>query len=336
MDALSEVLSLTRVRGTVVATVEAGEDWGVDIDHIPGAAFHAVIAGAAWLERDGQKPRRLMPGDLALLPTGPRHRLVSAPGQPCEPFDHLAARQALSTGGRLTIGQGETHTRILCGSYYQDAAAEAPLLSLLPSLIHLQADPARPTDHVLHLLGYEISTPRSGTATLRDRLLDVLLVHIIRAWLLTTETEPVPASWLSALRDPMIAEALTALHGDVARDWALADLADHLKVSRATLARRFRALVGQPPLAYLTNWRMELAAHRLSSTNDPIGPIARSVGYTSEYAFNRAFARLRGITPGRFRALALAHERQQEQDAPVPRDGASVERVEHVPGHRAW
>lgn len=313
VDALSEVLGLTQVKGTVAATVDAGKDWGVDIDHIPGAAFHAVIEGVAWLERDGQKPLRLIPGDLALLPTGPRHRLTSAPGQPCEPFDHLAARQALTTGGRLTIGEGETHTRVLCGSYYQDAAAQTPLLSLLPSLIHVQADPARPTDRILDLICHEISGSRSGTATVRDRLLDVLLVHIIRAWLLTTDAEPVPASWLSALRDPLVRDALAALHGDVAHDWTLASLADHLKVSRATLARRFRALVGQSPLAYLTGWRIELAAHRLSSTNDPIGPIARSVGYTSEYAFNRAFTRLRGISPGRFRALAQGRQQVLEE-----------------------
>jgi AraC-like DNA-binding protein len=115
-----------------------------------------------------------------------------------------------------------------------------------------------------------------------------------------------PASWLTALRDPLVSEALAALHGDVAREWTLADLAAQLAVSRATLARRFSALVGQAPLAYLTSWRMELAAFRLRSTSDPIGPVARSVGYSSEYAFNRAFTRVRGMPPGRFRVLAQA------------------------------
>lgn len=315
MDPLSEVLNLTRVRGTVAATVEAGDEWGVDIDHIPGAAFHAMVSGVAWLEMDGHPPRHLMPGDLLLLPHGPRHRLVSDLGNATEPFDHLAARQALTAGGRLSVGSGDTHTQILCGSYYQDAALNAQLLSLLPPLIHLHTDPSRPTDHVLHLLAHEISGTRSGTATVRDRLLDVLLVHVIRAWLVTTEPEPVAPSWLTALRDPLVRQALAALHADVARDWTLADLAARLAVSRATLARRFTALVGQAPLAYLTNWRMELAADRLKSTNEPIGPIARSVGYTSEYAFNRAFTRVRGMPPGRYRTLARAE--QDDADAPA-------------------
>jgi AraC-like DNA-binding protein len=304
MDPLSEVLSLTRVRGTIAATLEAGDRWGVDIDHVPGAAFHTMIGGVAWLEIDGLAPRHLMPGDLLLLPGGQRHRLVSEPGTATVPFDYLAADQALTTGGKITIGDGGTHTRILCGSYFQDATFNAQLLTLLPPVIHLRPDPTRPTDLVLQLLAHEIGGSRSGTATVRDRLLDVLLVHVIRAWLMTTETEPLPASWLTALRDPLVSKALAALHGDVARDWTLADLATALAVSRATLARRFSALVGQAPMEYLTNWRMALAAHRLKSTNDPIGPIARSVGYTSEYAFNRAFARVRGMPPGRFRTLA--------------------------------
>lgn len=321
-----------RVRGTVAATVEAGDEWGVDIDHVPGAAFHAMVRGVAWLDLDGHPPRHLMPGDLLLLPGGPRHRLVSEPGTATEPFDHLAARQALTAGGRLTIGHGGARTRILCGSYYQDAALNAQLLTLLPPLIHLHTDPNGPTDLVLNLLAHEISGgTRTGTATVRDRLLDVLLVHVIRAWLMTTETEPLPASWLTALRDPLVSEALAALHGDVARDWTLADLAAQLAVSRATLARRFSALVGQTPLAYLTNWRMELAAYRLKSTDEPIGPIARSVGYISEYAFNRAFVRVRGMPPGRFRTLAQAEESDSDfvpndssgdaEPAPVPRPG---------------
>jgi AraC-like DNA-binding protein len=306
VDPLSEVLNLTRVRGVVAGTVEGGDDWGVDNDPVPGAAFHAVVRGVAWLELDGGPPLHLMPGDLVLLPGGPHHRLVSKPGIAAEPFDQLAARQGMTLGGRLTLGHGGAHTRILCGLFYQDAALNAQLLTLLPPVIHLHPDPDRPTDHVLHLLAHEFSGTRSGTATVRDRLLDVLLVHIIRSWLMTNEIEPLPASWLTALRDPLVSEALAALHADAARDWTLADLAAQLAVSRATLSRRFSALVGQTPLAYLTNWRMELAAYCLRSTNEPIGPVARSVGYTSEYAFNRAFTRVRGMPPGRFRTLAQA------------------------------
>lgn len=286
---------------TVAATVYAGEGWGLDIANIPGAAFHAITAGTAWLDLDGHASRRLMPGDLVLLPGGARHQLRSDPGRPCEVFDHAAAQRALANDGRLDVGEGPVHTRILCASYRQDSTVTAPLLSLLPPLISLPADPERPTDHILRLLSHEIGRARPGGPTVLDRLLDVLLIHIIRSWLVDADTSRLPPSWLAALRDPVITAALTALHTDPARAWTLQSLARHLGISRATLSRRFPALVGEPPLAYLTRWRMELAARRLTATTGPIGPIARSVGYTSEYAFNRAFNRVHGITPGRYR-----------------------------------
>lgn len=307
MDPLSEVLALTQVRGTVAATLEAGGEWGVDIDHIPGA-FHAVLGGVAWLELDDQPPRQLVPGDLVLLPNGPHHHLAAAPGLSCEPFAQVAARQPVTALGTLSLGYGDVRTRILCGSYREDATLNASLLGLLPSVIHLHADPSRPTDHLLHLMAHESTGSRADSATVLDRLLDVLLVHVIRAWLTTAAIQPLSPSWLTALRDPLVADALAALHGDVARNWTLADLAAQLTVSRATLARRFRTWVGHPPLAYLTSWRMEIAAHQLLSTCDPISRIAHSVGYTSEYAFNRAFSRVRGVTPGRFRSLGQDHQ----------------------------
>ncbi|MQY03695.1 AraC family transcriptional regulator [Actinomadura macrotermitis] len=299
MDPLTDVLALAQVRGTVAATVHAGDGWGLDIADIPGAAFHVITAGTAWLHLDGHDSRRLMPGDLVLLPAGSRHRLAAAPGLPCEPFDHVAARQAMAAGGRITVGAGPARTRILCASYRHDTMLATPPFGLLPPLLHLPPDPDRPTEHLVRLLAHEIEAPRAGADTALDRLLDVLLIHIFRAW---AETAEPSASWLTALRDPVIAAALSALHADPARPWSLDVLARHVAVSRATLARRFPALVGETPLAYLTRWRMELAARRLRTTAEPIGPIARSVGYTSEYAFNRAFTRVCGTTPGRYRA----------------------------------
>jgi transcriptional regulator GlxA family with amidase domain len=128
-----------------------------------------------------------------------------------------------------------------------------------------------------------------------------VFVHVIRAWLDEDPAAALPPSWLSGLRDPVVAAALAAIHAEPARAWTLAALAERTSTSRATLARRFPAVVGETPGGYLTRWRMDLAAQQLRTTAKPVGVIARAVGYTSEYAFNRAFARTCGLAPGRYR-----------------------------------
>jgi AraC-like DNA-binding protein len=124
---------------------------------------------------------------------------------------------------------------------------------------------------------------------------------VLRAWLDATPDHTRGASWFTALTDPVAGPALAVLHTQPGHDWTITSLAAAAGVSRATLARRFPAEVGATPAAYLTRWRMDLAAQRLRDTDDSVGAIARSLGYTSEYAFNRAFTRARQIPPGRYR-----------------------------------
>lgn len=295
------MLNLAQVRGTVAATVQAGDAWGLDLAAVPGAAFHAVTTGTAWLIVPGQQSHHLMPGDMVLLPTGAPHGLVSSLTQPRQPFDHVAAQQAMAAGGQITLGEGRIHTQILCASYRHNPAVMAPLLGLLPPVLCVPATPADSvTEHLIHLLAFEVARPRPGAGNVLNRLLDVVLVHVIRAWLATGPDE-VPVSWLAGLRDPVVAAALAAIHSEPARPWTLKDLARQSATSRATLARRFAAVVGDTPVGYLTRWRMDIAAHQLRTTEQSVGTIARGVGYTSEYAFNRAFVRTCGIAPGRYR-----------------------------------
>lgn len=297
---MDTVLAVAGVRGTIAATVTAAEPWGLSLDAVPGAAFHALTHGTAWLRCAGEAHIHLMPGDLVLLPTGRAHTLASDPGAATEPFDHLAAEQALSDGGELTIGTGIPQTRILCASYRQDPAVSLPLLTLLPEVLHVPAHRADPAlAATLTLLTHELRRPQPGITAVLNRVVDILLVHLLRAWLDTAE--PQPTSWLGALTDPVAGPALTALHTQPSRPWTVDTLAAHTGVSPATLTRRFLARVGNTPAAYLTGWRMDLAAQRLRDTTDTVGLIARSLGYTSEHAFNRAFTRTRGTPPGRYR-----------------------------------
>src|SRR5215468_7512059 len=282
MDALTAVLAVAGVRGTVAATLDAAEPWGLALDAVPGAAFHAITDGLAWLRIPGRPGIRLMPGDAVLLPTGITHALASAPDTATVPFDHLAAERALAAGQDLRLGAGPGQTRILCASYHQDPAV------------------------TVRLLAVEISRPEPGAGAVLNRIVDILLVQLLRAWLGTGSGHPRTASWLTALTDPVAGPALAVLHTQPGRDWTIPSLAAATGVSRATLARRFPAQVGCTPAAYLTRWRMDLAAVRLRDTDDTVGAIARSLGYTSEYAFNRAFTRERHLPPGRYRTHSRA------------------------------
>jgi AraC-like DNA-binding protein len=303
VDALAAVLASAGVRGTIAATVNAADPWGLGLDDIPGAAFHAVIAGTAWLCLPGRPDTRLLPGDVVMLPTGAAHVLASAPDASTVPFDRVAAQHALAAGEELHVGCGDPRTRILCASYRQDPAITLPLLTLLPDLLHIPAARTGSSlDTTLRLLAQETSQPAPGSAAVLDRIVDILFVQVLRTWLAISGPAGQDPSWLSALAEPVAGAALAALHAQPGHDWTVASLAAVTGVSRATLARHFLAAVGVTPAAHLTRWRMDLAAQRLRDSDDTVGAIARTLGYTSEFAFIRAFTRIRGTSPGRYRA----------------------------------
>jgi len=306
MDVLGDVLALARVDAALMAALDARAPWGIEIPTRRGASFHAVVAGTCWFTVDGAPPRQLGPGDLVLLPTGVRHELAAEPGLPLRPFDDDLKRSLIQPDGDLVIDGPGARTRILCAGYSYDTEAAHPVLGLLPAVLHV---PTTQPEHgpwlrsLFDLLAHETAdTTATGSATAAVRLLDLLLVHVIRAWLATgVENDP---SWLRGLGDPLTARTLALLHEEPGRDWTVESLASAVNVSRATLARRFTEHVGVPPLTYLTRWRIDLAARKLRDTTLPTARIARDVGYTSEYAFNRAFSRVRGYPPGRYRRLA--------------------------------
>jgi AraC-like DNA-binding protein len=302
VDPLADVMDVSRVSGAMLASVRAHAPWGLALPQSDGASFHAVTAGTAWLRIEGVPPRQLMPGDVLLLPSGSPHRLSSSPDAPCQPFDRSVKERLMTADGDLVLDGAGAVTTFVCAGYDYDRDVAQPLLSLLPSVLHVPADPVAGTKvaSVIALLAAELGTREPGSRAAIARLIDVLLIHVVRRWS-AGETD---ASWLRALNDPVIARALAMLHERPAEPWTIERLAGELHLSRATLARRFTALVGEPPLLYLTRWRMDLAARRLKDTTDPVEAIAREVGYTSEYAFNRAFSRHRGQPPGRYRRAA--------------------------------
>jgi AraC-like DNA-binding protein len=309
MDVISEILAVSGVRGARPARVEARGVWGVNWRKEPLAGVYAVMSGSFWLGVSSQPVRRVDAGDIVMLPTGIKHSLSSghrAALVDCDPEDALRASR---TGQALRFGDdGEPDMTLLAASYRHDGAVRTQLLPLLPTVVHLKGDRADATvGHTVRLLGSELSQLRIGTSVAIDRIVDILLVQMIRS-VIDAPDAAHPPSILSAVRDPVVAEALQHLHADPARAWTVELLAGQSAVSRATLIRRFAAALGEPVGAYLSRWRMDLASLRLRDTGDSLETVARLSGYQSAAAFSRAFKQSRGVSPGQFRRNSQAVE----------------------------
>jgi AraC-like DNA-binding protein len=301
MDLLTDVLQVSGVQGTLGTRIEAGGSWAMVLDDYPGAAMHAVTAGGAWLTVAGREPVELTAGDVVLLPAGTRHDLGDAPGTQAGPCDQAEAARARESGEVVRLGAPPVRTHIVTIHYSCDPATRTQVLTRLPDLVHVGAEVGADCfDDAVRMLGRELANPQIATTAVLNSLVDIMLIQLLRAWLATRPAEQ-RGTWLGMLDDPIVREALERIHQDPARPWTTATLASAIAVSRATLSRRFPAAIGQSPAAYLAQWRMDLAAIRLRDTHDSVEDVAAAVGYGSVPAFNRAFTRARGRTPGRYR-----------------------------------
>ncbi|ROP38808.1 AraC family transcriptional regulator [Saccharothrix texasensis] len=291
MDVLSDVVAVMRTGRPVVARVAWEAPWAQRFAPVPGASgFQVVLEGTCWLLRDDADPVELRAGDVVFLPDGRGHVLADRPttpvtGEACDPnapdfaVDHPAPAHPT--------------TVTLCGAY--ELRDVHPLLRDLPDTVLVSGPDLRAA---VTLLAGELDHPRLGSDALVPALLDTLLVYLLRTWFTGSDRT---TGWAAALTDPVTATALRHLHHDPAHPWTVAELAATTGLSRAPFAKRFTALVGRPPLTYLTWWRMTTAARLLRDTDAPLATIARRVGYASEFAFAAAFKRAHGTAPGRFR-----------------------------------
>jgi AraC-like DNA-binding protein len=309
MDVLSDVIAVMRTGQPRSARMAWHAPWARRFASVPGSAgFQVILQGPCWLIRPDNQPVPLAAGDVVFRPHGRGHTLADSPSTPstapaCDPNDPLVLQRYASDPVAVPTGIDAVATVTLCGAYQLDPAHTHPLLTDLPELIHLPAHLGRHPDlrATVHLLAAELERPRLGTDAIVPALLDTLLLHILRAWLDQQPARAATTGWAAALNDPMTTAALQAMHRDPARPWTVATLATEAGLSRAPFARRFTALLGQPPLTYLTWWRMTTAARLLHESDAPLNAIAARVGYTSEFAFANAFKRQHGTAPGRYR-----------------------------------
>jgi AraC-like DNA-binding protein len=315
MDVLANVLAVTKLGNTVLGQAELLPPWGLEVGPQTKAAVHLVQRGTCWLRLEGEsEPTRLVHGDVVLVARGSHHTLTDSPKTPAEPY-----AQALDKMKHRVAALREPavdSTVLLCAEYDFDQEGPHPLLALLPKLIHIPADAAQedgPLQKVVRLLLLEASAHQSGADLVVPRLVDVLLVYVVRAWL--NRQPQGGAGWFGALRDPQIGRALSLIHQSPERAWTVAELANEVAQSRAAFARRFHELVGEPPLAYLTRWRMSLAAKLLRTTDAAMDSIATQVGYESPTAFGKAFRKHVNMSPGRCRSMTRASQNTPRQRA---------------------
>ena len=316
IDVLSNVLRTVRLTGAVFFYVEAGSPWcasSAQTDKLlhkimPDAGhlipYHVVIEGNCFGTAKDLSPVKMDAGDVIVFPHGDAHVMSSEPG--LEPIvqEFRSSPSDPQLPFLLNEGRSDSNskTTVICGFLGCDAKPFNPLLSTLPRVLHVKASSTPKAiwlNHFTHYAAMESKEKRAGGECVLAQLSELLFVEVVRIYL--DSLPPEQTGWLAGLRDPFIGKALGLLHERPGHSWGLEDLAREVGLSRSVLAERFMHLVGSPPMQYLTQWRMQVAAGLLAHGSEKIANVAMQTGYESEEAFSRAFKRLVGISPAEWR-----------------------------------
>ncbi|MEU5048893.1 AraC family transcriptional regulator [Streptomyces sp. NPDC021096] len=312
MDLLDDYLSGVRARGAVFCSTVSVPPWGMRFTGPAPLTLSAMLRGDAWLVPDGGDPVELPRGGIALVRARSPYTVAdhpdSMPRVLVDGDDHCTLVDDPAEPGRnwrvtgRTVGDaadGATDLLVTAG-YRVGGDLCRPLLDALPPIAVVRPDPG--LSALLDLITAEVEHDEPGQQVVLDRFLDLLLVRALRTWFAHPGATPPPG--YRALADPDIGHVLRRLHEEPARPWTVASLAGEAGMSRTAFARRFSALVGRPPLAYLTDWRMTLAADRLRAPRATVTAVAKEVGYADGFAFSAAFKRVRGVSPSAHRAAS--------------------------------
>lgn len=317
MDVLSDALRLIRLKGALFLHAEFGEPWcvaaprgpilgrGVWPAHEQVAICHLVVEGRCWVTLGGSAPLALEAGDVVMLPQGHAHLLGSGVRH-APPSTADAVHVELPKLARVRYGGDGAPTVVVCGWFAYDRNVASPVMAALPGVFRTnlrRRGSATWLEAAIRYAVEEAPSGRPGAGVVSDKLAEVLFVETLRGYI-----EDLPESrtgWLAALRDTVVARSIGLLHERPAEAWTVASLARAANASRTVLAERFAALVGVPPMQYLTQWRISLAAHLLRGGTLSVSRIAEQVGYESEAAFSRAFKREYGLPPGAWRRRAI-------------------------------
>ena len=316
MDAFSEILSGVKLTGAVFFSAEFSAPWGFAVPASDMTAatlglgvahlvlYHFVIEGGAVVELADGQSIELKPGDIVIFPHGDPHSMCSGKGA-ARPFPNYGIHAKIQARdlSPLHAGGGGDTSRFVCGYMTCDPYLSRPILNGLPSVFKVNIRTDRSgnwlENSILHLVE-EAASGRIGSEAMLAKLSEALFVDTLRRYVGGLPDQQ--TGWLAGARDPIVGKSLGLLHHRIAHPWTIADLAEEVGISRSALVERFTRYLSEPPMAYLTRWRLQLAARSLESTSRGVAEIAADVGYESEAAFNRAFKREFGQPPGRYRS----------------------------------
>ncbi|MGY4721717.1 AraC family transcriptional regulator [Naumannella cuiyingiana] len=311
MDALAALLEGPRASGAFLLRIALDPPWSIRVQDRAPLCVAVMLQGRACIEATDHEPVWLQAGDVAIV-RGPEPYHLSSdpaippqvivhPGQRCKTPDGVDLREQMTLGVRTWGSNPDGSMQILLGVYEEVGAVGQRLLDVLPPVVTIAGHTWNSS--LIPVLAHEATRQGPAQGVVLDRLLDLMLIAILRAWFDRSGTDAPP--WYRAFAHPVAGEALRLFHEEPAKPWTLAKVAAELKVSPATLAQTFRAHVGTPPMTYLTEWRLALAADLLRQSDATLNTVARLVGYGSGFALSVAFKRVYGIRPNEHRKLAL-------------------------------
>ena len=307
-DLLSQMLTLIRLQGELVFSADLTRPWALRFD--PGSAyFHVVSEGAVTVQVDGEPAVHAVTGDLLMLPRGTGH--VLSDGAVAVPASAGRLMTEQFTAERLSLrqGGGGAPTKLVVGAFHFENESMPWVVASLPAVIHIARADGQTTgwlEGLAHFMMVEAHEVHPGSSLMISRLIDVLVIRILRTWAQTEKAGD--TGWLGALADARISRALKAVHDEPFRRWSVAELAHVAGMSRSSFAERFSTLVKEPPLSYQSRWRLTLAHTLLRQGDVRVSDVARKVGYDSEAAFSRAFKAQFGLAPIRVREAAARNE----------------------------
>ena len=310
MDGLAALLDGPRARGAFLLRCLMDPPWAVRLEDEAPISVTAVVRGHAWVCGDDEEPVLLKAGDLVVrvgrnpwtIADEPRTEPIAVigPGQVCTTPDGSTLALDLHQGVRSWGNSADGQTALLTGVYVVEGEVSWRLVRALPQTIVVRAAELDTT--LVALLGEEVVRDQPGQEAVLDRLLDLLLITVLRSWF--ARPDAATPAWYAGQADSVVGPALRLMQHHPERPWTVAELAGHGGVSRAAFARRFTEMVGEPPMAFLTGWRIALAADLMFEPGATIGSVARRVGYGTPFALSAAFKRERGVSPRDHRARA--------------------------------